>query len=424
MSYQANLAPTVAYSAAFASALDATQVAPSSPSSARPFEAPVSAARTTVLPHVDGDGTVVQLSLESRSRYQPTRLLGAGGMGEVVLVDDHDIQRKVALKRLLPQATDPALLARFVDEIRCVGRLEHPNIVPIHDVGVDELGRYFFVMKYVEGETLERIIERLAEGDPAYVARYSIEVRVQIFLGLLHALAYAHERGIVHRDVKPANVMVGRFGEVVLMDWGVAKPLAASRDAARGADASLVAGGAGEEERARMYATRVGALVGTPAYMAPEQARGDIAAVDARSDIYSAIVLFHELLGLRHYLADRETLEALLAGIISEEFGVLKLIGLRYPGGAPPTEYLHACAKGLSKDPAERFQSAGELIARLHAILEGRVPVQCPITATKRSYRELGRVVDRRPFVGFAMLLGILAAVAFSVVQLARMALA
>src|SRR5262249_13795396 len=136
------------------------------------------------------------LSLESRSRYEPTKLLGAGGMGEVVLVTDHDIERKVALKRLLPEMTDPSILARFVDEIRTVGRLEHPNIVPIHDVGVDELGRYFFVMKYVEGETLESIIEKLQAGDPKYVEKYSIEVRIELFLGVLHALSYAHERGI------------------------------------------------------------------------------------------------------------------------------------------------------------------------------------------------------------------------------------
>src|SRR5262249_57486571 len=111
---------------------------------------------------------------------------------EVVLVNDRDIERQVALKRLLPELQDPALLARFVDEIRTVGRLEHPNIVPIHDVGVDELGRYFFVMKYVEGETLESIIAKLAAGDPAYVEQYSIEVRTAIFLRVLHSLHHAH----------------------------------------------------------------------------------------------------------------------------------------------------------------------------------------------------------------------------------------
>jgi serine/threonine protein kinase len=209
------LAPPPAHTA-----LAMTAVAPSKEGAT--FSPPSSAARTTVLPHVAGDGTRVELSLESRSRYEPTKLLGAGGMGEVVLVSDHDIDRKVAVKRLLPELTDPALLARFVDEIRTVGRLEHPNIVPIHDVGVDELGRYFFVMKYVEGETLESIIEKLRAGNPEYLARYSTEVRIEIFLGLLHALQYAHAQGVVHRDIKPANVMVGRFGEVVLMDWVIA----------------------------------------------------------------------------------------------------------------------------------------------------------------------------------------------------------
>jgi len=94
-------------------------------------------------------------------------------MGEVILVRDHDIARPVAQKRLLPNITDPALLARFVDEIRTVGRLEHPNIVPIHDVGVDELGRYYFVMKYVEGETLESIIQKLTAGDPEALRKYT-----------------------------------------------------------------------------------------------------------------------------------------------------------------------------------------------------------------------------------------------------------
>src|SRR4029077_11444666 len=126
----------------------------------------------------------------ARTRYEPSKVLGAGGMGEVVLVSDHDIDRKVAIKRLLPELTDQATLARLVDEIRTVGRLEHPNIVPIHDVGVDEAGRYFFVMKYVEGETLETIIEKLAARDPAYTARFSVEARIEIFLGLLHALEY------------------------------------------------------------------------------------------------------------------------------------------------------------------------------------------------------------------------------------------
>src|SRR5215470_11562537 len=197
---------------------DTTHIAPthSAPEPSAPgvaaFVPPSAAARTTILPRIAGDGHGLRLSLESRSRYEPTKLLGAGGMGEVVLVRDQDIERKVAIKRVLSGHDDPATLARFVDEIRTVGRLEHPNIVPIHDVGVDELGRYFFVMKYVEGETLESIIAKLRAGDPAYLAKYSVEVRIELFLGILNALAYAHAQGIVHRDIKPANVMIGRYG--------------------------------------------------------------------------------------------------------------------------------------------------------------------------------------------------------------------
>ena len=196
-----------------------------------------------MLPRIDdSQGGRPPGARQARSRYEPVKLLGAGGMGEVVLVQDQDIARRVAIKRLLPEMTHPALLARFVDEIRTVGRLEHPNIVPIHDVGVDELGRYYFVMKFVEGETLESIIAKLSAGDPAYHARYSYERRIEIFLGLLHALEYAHANGVVHRDIKPANVMVGRYGEVVLMDWGIAKPLDEKRDPAAGAEATLAAG--------------------------------------------------------------------------------------------------------------------------------------------------------------------------------------
>src|SRR5262249_7540325 len=119
--------------------------------------ATTAARTTTVLPRIEGDGDVLRLVPDTRTRYEPVQLLGAAGMCEVTLVQDQEIARHVAIKRLLPEMNEPALLARFVDEIRTVGKLEHPNIVPIHDVGIDELGRYFFVMKYVEGETLESI---------------------------------------------------------------------------------------------------------------------------------------------------------------------------------------------------------------------------------------------------------------------------
>ena len=157
-----------------------------------------------------------------RQRFEELGLLGEGGMGEVVLAMDHDIARQVSLKRL-PENCDLGRVLRFAEEIRTVGQLEHPNIVPVHDVGVDSAGRYYFVMKHLRGETLESIIARLKAGDAAAHARFTMEVRIQIFLSVLNAMAYAHQQGFIHRDLKPANIMVGPYGEVTVMDWGLAK---------------------------------------------------------------------------------------------------------------------------------------------------------------------------------------------------------
>jgi serine/threonine protein kinase len=345
--------------------------------------------RSAVLPHAaSGD-----LPAEPRERYAKKRILGAGGMGEVVLAEDRDIGRDVALKYLTAPSEDKGALARFVDEIRVVGSLEHPNIVPIHDVGVDAESRYYFVMKHVEGETLEHVIERLAAGDAAYHARYTTTARVQIFIALLRALAFAHERGYVHRDIKPANVMVGRFGEVMLMDWGVAKRCKAPEDAASGVEPDDEA----KSMRERLFTTRRGAIVGTPAYMSPEQARGDVEAIDERSDVYCATALFYELMSLQHYLGDRPSLKAMLDAIQNEP-GKLSFSEAVHPVFGPtPAEALHFSKKGLQKKPEDRYQTVGEMIDILENNLDGRVAIQCPFTLQKRVTRELARMTDRHP---------------------------
>ncbi|MBK8697929.1 MAG: serine/threonine protein kinase [Deltaproteobacteria bacterium] len=177
--------------------------------------------RSTVLPTWDG-GAVFR---EGQLRYERLQSLGEGGMGEVSLARDHDIERRVAIKRLRPEHANTSALLRFAQEVRTIGSLEHPNIVPVHDVGIDEEGQHYFVMKYVEGETLESVIEKLQAHDPATERRFPIEARAQLFLGILRAVQYAHARGIIHRDIKPANIMVGPYGEVMLMDWGLARPV-------------------------------------------------------------------------------------------------------------------------------------------------------------------------------------------------------
>jgi serine/threonine-protein kinase len=315
-------------------------------------------------------------------------------MGEVALVEDRDIGRSVAVKRLLGDGQGPAELARFVDEVRTVGRLEHPNIVPIHDVGVDENGALFFVMKYVDGETLEGVIARLRAGDPEALRTYDVTRCAEIFVGILRALQFAHERGVIHRDIKPANVMIGRFGEVVLMDWGVARPIGGAREG-NAVDPSALA----TEGRASM--THAGSLIGTPLYMSPEQTRGQNDALDARSDLYAASVVFHELANRGHHRFENVTsLGALLVAIQSTDPPGPAHVFDHASVGA---EYVHFVRRALARDPAARWQSAAEMIHELHLIAEGTFRVQCPMTLTKRTMREIGRAIDRRPFASIAL---------------------
>jgi serine/threonine protein kinase len=376
------------------------------PSPAQAMSAPSAPERksSTVLPDVEGDGASIRLVPRKKSRYAEVKKLGEGGMGEVTLALDEDIGRHIAVKRLHAEALTTAGMARFVDEVRIVGQLEHPNIVPIHDVGVDEQGRYFFVMKYVQGETLEGIIDKLRARDPAYVEKYTVEARVELFLGLLRALQHAHANGIVHRDLKPANVMVGPYGEVMLMDWGVAKPVQRASELGGPSDADDPEADKRSDAatRPRMFTTRHGALIGTPAYMSPEQACGLNDRIDARSDLYAVTVMLHEALGLKHYLAHKNSVVSVIVGAIEENVPVWERGWYDdAPAGSPPVEYLHLFKKGLAKKPDERFQTAAEMMAYLQAILEGRCMVQCPLTFTKRATREVSRLVDRNPWLVF-----------------------
>ena len=158
-----------------------------------------------VLPAVESSAQVPTLYPRSVARYQRVRPLGEGGNGEVDLWRDQDIDRDVAVKRL-KQVGTPEAVAQFIQEVQTTGQLEHPGIVPIYDVGRDEEGRYFFVMKHVQGETLEQIIARLRARDPAYLCRYSFEARTHIFMQILHSVQYAHRKGFIHCDIKPADV--------------------------------------------------------------------------------------------------------------------------------------------------------------------------------------------------------------------------
>ena len=357
--------------------------------------------RTTnasVLPRIDQHTDGARVVPSEGRRYEPVKTLGRGGMGEVELVEDRDIGRSVALKRLIGESHGPPAVARFVDEVRTIGRLEHPNIIPIHDVGVDDNGALFFVMKYVEGETLENVIDRIKAGDAATLREYDLTRRAEIFVAILRALQFAHEKGVIHRDIKPANVMIGRYGEVVLMDWGVARPVGGAREGNAPDPSALVT----NDGRASM--TSVGSLVGTPLYMSPEQARGQNDALDAQSDLFSACVMFHELLNAGHHrFEDCKTLPQLLVSIQTTDPPPATRM-FRGDAGVP-AEYAHFLHRGLELAPGKRWGSAAEMIEELHAILDGRCRVQCVATFSKRMTREAGHAVDRSPRLAITMIM-------------------
>jgi eukaryotic-like serine/threonine-protein kinase len=346
----------------------------------------VGVGRITVLPRVVAQDAELRLEVHARARYSVERSLGTGGMGEVELGEDHDIGRRVALKRLSAGQHSPAAVARFVDEVRTMGALDHPNITPIYDVGRDERGRLFFTMKYVEGRSLEDLIALLAAGDPQAHAQFPLTRRLDIFVDILNALDYAHALGILHRDIKPANVMLGVHGEVRLMDWGIAR---------RGGKA-LTAGTLTQSERPDM--THDGALLGTPLYMSPEQARGDQAAIDTRSDLYSAFVVLFELLTLRRHVREETNVYATLQEVLEGHERLREPETWVHPTQpAVPVEFRYFVARGLQRDPAQRYQSAAEVLLLLEQIRSGRIAVHCAVTMFKAGQQRVGKLADQRP---------------------------
>ena len=340
--------------------------------------------RTSVLPPAP-----TRAALPQGPRFEPMRVIGRGGLGEVTLVRDHDIDRPVAIKRLRGAPSDDQVM-RFAHEVRTVGQLEHPNITPVYDVGVDDAGQHYFVMRYVEGETLEALIAKLAAGDAEALREYTFERRVELFLGVLHAVQYAHARGIVHRDIKPANIMIGPYGEVMLMDWGIAKQKGIAMP-------ELPESGEPTDPKTRSTGTRAGALLGTPLYMSPEQAAGDNDRIDERSDVYALAVVFYELLALQHYLLPKVSTVTELLTAIRESDHVRACYVPSEVQPPVPAELSWFIEKGLEKDPANRYQSVSEMIDALQEINAGKFPIRCSVTFMKRAGNDAIRFADKDP---------------------------
>jgi serine/threonine protein kinase len=217
-------------------------------------------------------------------RYTVLRVIGRGGMGTVYVARDETLGREVAFKVSNAPASGSGLDERLRREARVLATLDHPGIAPVHDAGVLADGRLFYVMKLVRGVTLERHARDLETES----------LKLSVFERVAETVAFAHARGIVHRDLKPSNVMVGSFGEVLVLDWGVAKVLGEPHDAvgftdASSSDESPASGDASEP-------TRIGTLIGTPGFMAPEQAAGDITLIGPATDVFALGALLFWLL--------------------------------------------------------------------------------------------------------------------------------
>ena len=227
--------------------------------------------------------------------YEVLRQLAKGGMGTVMEARDLTLHRTVAMK-VMDRVGPGQARARFDREARVLAQLEHPNIVPIHAMGTDPNGKPFYTMKLVRGETLQAILNQLRKGNLRTVKRYPLTELLGIFQKVGQAVAFAHSRGVLHRDLKPENIMVGEFGEVLVMDWGLAKMTGDSEPESRDGIEDL------SDDPLRVLATGLtmeGAVMGTPQFMSPEQASGRIADLDLRSDIFSLGAILYAILTLR-----------------------------------------------------------------------------------------------------------------------------
>jgi WD40 repeat protein/tRNA A-37 threonylcarbamoyl transferase component Bud32 len=302
-------------------------------------------------------------------RYRRLGELGHGAMGRVLRVRDERLGRELALKVALASdgrearadELDPVRLRRFHAEARITGRLSHPNIVPLHDLDADAEGRPFFTMKLVQGKSLGEVFGLAREQRDGWGLARAVELLVRV----CEALAHAHERGVVHRDLKPANVLVGTAGEVYVMDWGLAREL--EREDERDLRISEAAPGAGDSP----LVTLDGHVLGTPVYMAPEQARGRLDQVGPQSDVYSLGAMLYELLtGRRPYVDPdgRTPARAALARVLA---GPPRPVHALAPHA--PAELESICERAMARELAQRYPSMDALGADLRAWIEGRV---------------------------------------------------
>ncbi|MHC5081598.1 MAG: protein kinase domain-containing protein, partial [Planctomycetota bacterium] len=317
----------------------------------------------------------------SADRYGILGEIARGGMGAIVKLVDNDIRRPVAMKVILGGDVKERV-ERFVEEAQVTGQLEHPNIVPVHELGLDPDGKVYFTMKLVKGESLDAIIDAIADKDPEVLRKYPLSHLLQIFLKVCDAIAFAHSKGVIHRDLKPENVMVGRFGEVLVMDWGLSKVKGREDIAVE----DLVETIRSEREVGK---TLSGEVMGTPSYMPPEQASGKVERIDERSDVFALGAMLYKILTHEAPYAGSNVTEVLRKAVTC----AYRAPRVKSPWNRIPKELQSICIKAMSGRMADRYGSVEAMVEDIRAYLDHR-----PVSAHRSGLlTRFLRFVQRHP---------------------------
>ena len=362
---------------------------------------------------------------EIHRKYRIEGEVGSGGMGTVSRVWDADLRRHLAMKSIHARQSDArgqvatSTLARFLEEAQVTGQLDHPGIVPVHELGLDPRGNVYFTMKLVHGQGLDEVFELVRAGREGW----SLTRAVGVLLRVCEAMSYAHSKGVIHRDLKPANVMVGRFGEVYVMDWGLARVLDERSPGTESREEDLEARSRLRSARKEIaaadplssLATHEGAVMGTPAFMAPEQAMGRISEMGPASDVYAVGAMLYELLAGHAPYRGTDSGAGNL-GILARIFeGPPEPLSAK--AGDAPAELISICEKAMQRDPEERYADTSAMAEDLRAFLEGRVVQAYETGAWAEARKWIQRNRGLATASAAAALLAVTGLVAVSVVQ-------
>ncbi len=346
-----------------------------------------------------------RLTLEQPGRYTIKGEQGRGGIGKVLVAFDSHLGREIAVKELIafdegankdhptPISQTAAMVARFLTEARITGQLEHPSIVPVYEIGKKSDGKIYYTMKLVKGETLA---DKLAkETDLEGRLKY-----LDNFVDLCNAIAYAHSRGVIHRDIKPQNVMIGEFGETVVLDWGLAKVKGHPDESSGKLKLEIE-----ELKESSGFKTIAGRALGTPSYMPPEQAEGKLDEIDEQSDGYSlGAVLYEILTGKPPFVGT--TVYEIISNVIDEEPENLMKSSLEIP-----VELSAICMKAISKKKSERYESAKDIADDIKKFMTGSLVSAYRYNPTER----LKKWVDKNKPVVLTSFFALLILIVFGI---------